>query len=219
MARNAMSLGWGIVIVRTSFRFSVVSGQKRQRHGTPRRRRVRRERIDGVNGNNGNGTAHRKGAESAEDWSEEADSRERVPPLRRLCVLCVFAVPLKRKDVQVQGCKAMWDIELRRSSDFGRLGNMDFRQRREGHKVKQHNRIGDWPRSPDVTIRVRRRPETSPHAATSRQGACAVFDWNSGAGRGTLSAVSSQEKWAASPVAARAGCVTTRGFQHRERHA
>ncbi len=82
-------------------------------------------------------------------------------------VFCAFAptpqahksaVGRNRKDVQVHGCKAMWDSELRRTSDFGYLRIMDSAKRQDGHKVKQRNSIGHWPCSPCTPIRVAGRP-------------------------------------------------------------
>ena len=51
-----------------------------------------------------------------------------------LGVLGVFAVTWNRKDVQVRGCKAMWESELRRNSGFGCVAVRRWRDGRSSHK-------------------------------------------------------------------------------------
>ncbi len=95
---------------------------------------------------------------------------------------------------------ALREKELRRTSDFGCPGNMDSAKRRERHKVKQRNRIGYRPCSPHVTIRVRRRPETSrdvrkAHSA-SESGESATSDAPHGDGAEACPAVRGTRRFA-----------------------
>ena len=98
-----------------------------------------------------------------------------------LCVLGVFAVTLKRNDVQVQGCKAMWESELRRNSDSWCVAVRQSRERRMFHKriVRKELAHMSYPSCHEMRVtgcsqEVATRRGTSTHVARSSHNAIGV---------------------------------------------
>ena len=83
-----------------------------------------------------------------------------------LGVLGVSAVTWNRKDVQVQGCKAMWESELRRNSGFGCVAIPQWRDRRISHKRSGCRELAHMSYPSHREMRVAGRP---PEVATRRQ--------------------------------------------------